>query len=119
MNRFTRKERILPVSDVACPDGDGASDPEKRMAPQPMLAFPHLSTHLQAGITAAAGAGGGSIRHLLRAASRHTGIPVVLVAAIGIVISYRIVRKIARLVFEVTVAAVVLFAVSKLGWITW
>ncbi len=43
----------------------------------------------------------------------------VVVAAIGIVISYRIVRKIARLVFEVTIAAVVLFAVSKLGWITW
>ena len=79
------------------------------------LAFPHLSSW----ITAALGAGGGSVRHLLRWVSRHSGIPVVLVAAIGIVISFRIVRKMARLVFEVTVAAVVLFAVSKLGWITW
>ena len=79
------------------------------------LAFPHL---FSSWITAV-GAGGGSLRHLLRWASRHSGIPVVLVAAIGIVISYRIVRKMARLVFEITVAAVVLFAVSKLGWITW
>jgi hypothetical protein len=112
MNRFTRKERICPFRGPHVLMGT-ARPIREAVAPQPMLAFPHLSSW----ITAAAG--GGTIRHLLRVASRHTGIPVVVVAAIGIVISYRIVRKMARLVFEVTVAAAVLFAVSKLGWITW
>ena len=80
-----------------------------------VLAVPHLSSW----IASAAGAAGGTVRHGLRLASRHSGIPVVILAAVGIVISYRIVRKLARLVFEITVAAAVLLVVSKLGWITW
>ena len=59
------------------------------------------------------------VRHFLKLATRHTGVPAVFVAALALVISFRIARKMARLVAEVSLAAAVLFLFTRLGWIAW
>jgi hypothetical protein len=55
----------------------------------------------------------------LHAVSRHTGIPVVVVAALVLVLSYRVIRRGARLALEVGVVVAVLLVATKLGWIHW
>jgi hypothetical protein len=62
-------------------------------------------------------AGGG--RHALHWASAHTGLPVVVVAAIALVLSWRLAKRTARLVVEVAVALAVLLIATKLGLIRW
>ncbi len=60
-----------------------------------------------------------SLRMVLRWASHHTGLPVVLVAAIGVVLSWRILRRTLRLAVEVAIALAALAAATRLGWLTW
>jgi hypothetical protein len=55
----------------------------------------------------------------LHAVAKHTGVPVVVVAAIGLVISYRLLRRGARLAFEVSIVVVLLLVATRLGWIHW
>jgi hypothetical protein len=56
---------------------------------------------------------------MLRWASHHTGLPVVVVAAIGLVFSWRIIRRSLRVAVEVALALVLLVAATRLGWLTW
>lgn len=58
-------------------------------------------------------------RHTLRLASRHTGVPAVVIAAVALVLSRRIVRAAARLALEVAVVVAALLAATMLGWISW
>jgi predicted membrane channel-forming protein YqfA (hemolysin III family) len=51
--------------------------------------------------------------------ARHSGLPVLLVAAIGIVVSWRIFKKAARLAVEVFIVLVLLVIATKLRWISW
>jgi hypothetical protein len=44
---------------------------------------------------------------------------VVVVAALALVISFRIARRAARLAVEVVVATTVLLVATHLGWIAW
>jgi len=60
-----------------------------------------------------------AIEASLHAVSQHTGIPIVLVAAAAIVISYHFARRAARLALQVGIVAAALFAATKLGWIHW
>jgi len=60
-----------------------------------------------------------SLREGLHWLSHHTGLPVMLVAAIAIVISWRVFKKAARLAIEVAVVLVLLAIATKLGWISW
>jgi hypothetical protein len=62
---------------------------------------------------------GGSLRALLRLAAHHTGLPVVVVAAIALVFSWRVLRRGARFALEVAVAVALLTAATRLGWIRW
>ncbi len=62
---------------------------------------------------------GPSLRAALRWGSAHSGLPVVLVAALAIVVSLRLVKRAARLAVEVVVATVLLLMATRLGWITW
>ncbi len=55
----------------------------------------------------------------LVALSHHTGIPVLLLAAGALVLSYRLARKASRLALELVVALTVVVAATKLGWIRW
>jgi hypothetical protein len=60
-----------------------------------------------------------AIKNGLHYIAHHTGIPVVLVAALGVVLSWRLLKKATRLAVEVAVVLVVLLTATKLGWISW
>jgi hypothetical protein len=55
-------------------------------------------------------------RGVLTAAHR-TGIPAVLVAALALVVAFRLARRALHLVFEVTLALALVLAATKAGWI--
>jgi hypothetical protein len=59
------------------------------------------------------------IRDGLHWVSRHTGLPVLLVAAIALVLSFRIFRQTLRLAIEVALALVLIFGATAMGWISW
>jgi hypothetical protein len=61
----------------------------------------------------------GSLRAALRWGAHHTGLPVILVAAIGVVLSWRILKRTLRLSVEVVIAVALLVAATRLGWLTW
>jgi hypothetical protein len=56
-------------------------------------------------------------RHALHWMGRHTGVPVFLLAAVALVVSWRVLKKTARLAVEVAIVAVLLFVATALGWI--
>jgi hypothetical protein len=60
-----------------------------------------------------------SLREGLHWLANHSGLPVMLVAAIAIVVSWRVFKKVARLAIEVAVVLVLLAIATKLGWISW
>jgi hypothetical protein len=62
---------------------------------------------------------GHAARAGLRWGSVHSGLPVVVVAAIVLVVSWRLAKRTARLALEVTVVTAALLAATRLGWITW
>jgi hypothetical protein len=55
----------------------------------------------------------------LRWAAHHTGLPIMLVAAIVVVASGHLVKRTLRFGVEVAVALGLLFAATRLGWIVW
>jgi hypothetical protein len=63
------------------------------------------------------------LAHGLKAALRwgagHTGLPVVVFAAIAIVVSWHFFRRTLRLAVEVVIAVAALLAATRLGWIAW
>jgi hypothetical protein len=61
----------------------------------------------------------GSVRTALRWGSHHTGLPIVLVAAITLVLSWRILKRTLRLTVEVVIAFALLVVATRLGWLTW
>jgi hypothetical protein len=63
--------------------------------------------------------GTAGILSALHAVSQHTGIPVVVVAAAALVIAYRVIRRGARLAYEMAIALVLVLIATKLGWIHW
>ena len=58
-------------------------------------------------------------RHALEWTSAHSGIPIVIVAAAAIVISWAIVKKTTRLFIQIAVVAFLLALLTKLGFISW
>jgi hypothetical protein len=68
-----------------------------------------------------AGAGGAlsALRAALRWGSGHTGLPVILVAAITVVVSFRLFRRTLRFVVEVVLCVALLAIATKIGWIRW
>ncbi len=52
-------------------------------------------------------------------ASEHTGLPVILVAAIALVSSFRLFRRTLRFAIEVVVCVALLAFATTLGWIHW
>jgi len=61
----------------------------------------------------------GSVRAMLRWGAHHSGLPVILVAAITLVLSWRILKRTARLTVEVVIALALLVVATRLGWLTW
>ena len=58
-------------------------------------------------------------RFAVRWLSMHTGAPALVVAALLIVVGYRILKKSARLVAEVALVAALLVAAAHAGWLRW
>ncbi len=56
-------------------------------------------------------------RHALTGIAKEAGVPVVVIAAIALVLSLRIARRAVRIVVEITVAAVILAVASQHGWV--
>jgi hypothetical protein len=61
----------------------------------------------------------GIFRIALRWGAHHTGLPIMLVAAIVLVASGHLVKRTIRFGVEVTVVLGLLFAATRLGWIVW
>jgi hypothetical protein len=62
---------------------------------------------------------GYGLRAALRWGAHHTGLPVVLFAAIVLVASWHAFRRSLRLAVEVALAVAALLAATRLGWIAW
>jgi hypothetical protein len=60
-----------------------------------------------------------SVERGLHAVSSRTGVPVIVVAALAVVLAWRVGRRTWHVVFELALAFAVLFAATKLGWIPW
>jgi hypothetical protein len=58
-------------------------------------------------------------RAALRWAAHHSGLPMVLVAAIAIVLSWRLIKRTLRLTVEVLIALAFLVVATRMGWLTW
>jgi hypothetical protein len=58
-------------------------------------------------------------RHGLDWLSAHTGLPATLLAGIALVLSWRLAKRSARLVVEVTVATTVIAIATHLGFLRW
>jgi hypothetical protein len=56
---------------------------------------------------------------VVRLLSQHSGVPALLVAALLLVIGWRLLKKSARFFAEVAVVTAALFAATQLGWIRW
>ena len=59
------------------------------------------------------------LRHGIDWIAHHTGLPVLLVAAVLIVVSWRIFRRTVGLVAEVALVLTLLVIATKWGWISW
>ena len=62
---------------------------------------------------------GRGVHHALAWGTRHTGLPVVVVAAIVLVASLRIARHAVRFALHVAVVAALLAVATQLGWVRW
>jgi hypothetical protein len=65
------------------------------------------------------GHAGFTARFAVRWLSHHTGVPALVVAAIMVVLGWRVLKRTMRFAVEVTLVAVALFAMTELGWIRW
>jgi hypothetical protein len=59
------------------------------------------------------------LRAALRWGAHHTGLPVMLFAAICLVLSWRILKRTVRLAVEVVIALALLVVATRMGWLTW
>jgi hypothetical protein len=62
------------------------------------------------------GAGGTALR-AMRSVATHTGIPISIVAAIAIVLSFRLARRAGHLALEVALAVALVLAATRAGWL--
>jgi len=86
----------------------------------PMRLLPEFAHALEAYRRAAWTAhGAAAVRGGLHWASRHTGVPTVVLAALGAVVSWRLLRRGLHFGVEVFVVLAALLAAARLGWVTW
>ena len=61
----------------------------------------------------------GTPRQALHWMTQHTGIPIVIVAAAVIVLSWRLAKKVFGLIVQIAFVSVLLFLATRFGWIRW
>ncbi|MFO0676328.1 MAG: hypothetical protein U0169_07330 [Polyangiaceae bacterium] len=59
------------------------------------------------------------VKTALRTVASHTGVPVVLIAAVALVLSYRFAKRLTRFAAELAVVVTLLLVATRLGWISW
>ena len=62
---------------------------------------------------------GSGLRHALTWGAEHTGLPVILVAAVTLVVAFRLAKRTVHFAIELAFAVTLLFVASKMGWIRW
>jgi hypothetical protein len=62
---------------------------------------------------------GPALRAALRWGSEHTGLPAILVAAIALVVSFRVMKRTLRFVIEVVLCVALLVVATKIGLLQW
>jgi hypothetical protein len=58
-------------------------------------------------------------RHALHWISARTGLPAVVVATLALVVAWRVTKRSWHVLLELAVAAAVVFAATRFGWIRW
>jgi hypothetical protein len=87
----------------------------ERLDPRPLLSsLPWAKWLPKLGPTAAGGA-----RAIVRWGAHHSGLPVILFAALALVLSWRVIKRSLRLAVEVVIALALLVVATRLGWLTW
>jgi hypothetical protein len=61
----------------------------------------------------------GGVRAVVRWGAHHSGLPVILVGALTLVLSWRVIKRSFRLTLEVVIALALLVVATRLGWLTW
>lgn len=56
---------------------------------------------------------------VVRLLSQHSGVPALLVAALLVVVGFRLLKRSVRFFAEVALVTAALFAATQLGWIRW
>jgi hypothetical protein len=64
-------------------------------------------------------AASGGVRSALREIAHHTGLPTVLVAAVALVLSWRMLRRALPMAIEVAFAVALLLVATRFGWLKW
>ena len=60
-----------------------------------------------------------SAKIAVRSLAAHTGLPVLLIAALLVALGYRLLKRSMRFVVEVVVVTLVLLAATAVGWLHW
>ena len=60
-----------------------------------------------------------AVKAAIHYVSVHTGLPALVVAAIAIVVGYKILKRTGRFALEVTVVSIALVAATEMGWLRW
>lgn len=61
----------------------------------------------------------GAFRHFVRWGASHTGLPAIVVAALALVLAWRVAKRTWTVAFELAVAVGILLAATRFGWIRW
>jgi hypothetical protein len=80
---------------------------------------PPFDPHVPAGMLAWAPVLGEPVRAALRWGSQHTGLPVMLVAAIAVVLAWHTFKRTLRFALQVVLCVAGLALATRLGWLTW
>ncbi len=83
------------------------------------LAVPSWILDLEARVRPEARSVVGLGRHALHWAAGRTGLPVVVVAALALVVLWRVARRTWHIALELALAVAVLLVATRLGWIRW
>jgi hypothetical protein len=74
---------------------------------------------LEARLRPAAEAALATAKHALHWTAGRTGLPVVVVAALAMVVGWRVARRTWHIALELALAVAALLVASRLGWIRW
>jgi hypothetical protein len=83
------------------------------------LVLPPWVLELEARVRPTAQAALASSRHVLHWAASRTGLPVVVIAALALVVTWRVARRTWHVAFELALAVAVLLVATRFGWIRW